>query len=149
TPSGIGPSMTKLTIDLNADLGESGEALANGTDFELMRYITSANIACGGHAGDERTMRETVAAAKKLNVAVGAHPGYPDCVADTGRGFAGRGCRTREAAWRALSRGAQESRGCTGSGSRRASNQSDVDRGRSGRLTGSGSMAFDGIALRR
>ena len=72
--------MTKLTIDLNADLGESGEALANGTDFELMRYITSANIACGGHAGDERTMRETVAAAKGLNVAVGAHPGYPERV---------------------------------------------------------------------
>jgi UPF0271 protein len=70
--------MTDLTIDLNADLGESEEALANGADFELMRYITSANIACGGHAGDEHTMRETVAAAKKLNVAVGAHPSYPD-----------------------------------------------------------------------
>jgi UPF0271 protein len=70
--------MTELTIDLNADLGESEEALANGTDFELMRYITSANIACGGHAGDEHIMRETVAAARKLNVAVGAHPGYPD-----------------------------------------------------------------------
>ena len=65
-------------IDINADLGESEESLANGTDFELMRYITSANVACGGHAGDEHTMRETVAAAKKLNVAVGAHPGYPD-----------------------------------------------------------------------
>jgi UPF0271 protein len=70
--------MAELTIDLNADLGESEEALANGSDFELMRYITSANIACGGHAGDEHTMRETVAAAKKLNVAVGAHPSYPD-----------------------------------------------------------------------
>ena len=70
--------MSELTIDINADLGESEEALANGADFELMRYITSANIACGGHAGDEHTMRETVAAAKKLNVAVGAHPGYPD-----------------------------------------------------------------------
>ena len=70
--------MSELIIDINSDLGESEEALANGTDFELMRYITSANIACGGHAGDEHTMRETVAAAKKLNVAVGAHPGYPD-----------------------------------------------------------------------
>ena len=70
--------MSELTIDINADLGESEEALANGADFELMRYITSANIACGGHAGDEHTMRETVAAAKKLGVAVGAHPGYPD-----------------------------------------------------------------------
>jgi len=70
--------MSEFLIDINADLGESEESLANGTDFELMRYITSANVACGGHAGDEHTMRETVAAAKKLNVAVGAHPGYPD-----------------------------------------------------------------------
>lgn len=70
--------MSKLWIDINADLGESEESLANGADFELMRCITSANIACGGHAGDERTMRETVRCAKKLNVAVGAHPGYPD-----------------------------------------------------------------------
>ena len=70
--------MNELWIDINADLGESEESLANGTDFELMRYITSANVACGGHAGDERTMRETVSTAQKLNVAVGAHPGYPD-----------------------------------------------------------------------
>ena len=70
--------MNEVCIDINADLGESHESPANGTDFELMRYITSANVACGGHAGDERTMRETVIAAKKLNVAVGAHPGYPD-----------------------------------------------------------------------
>ena len=70
--------MSDLFIDINADLGESEEALANGADFELMRYITSANVACGGHAGDERTMRETLAAAKKLKVAVGAHPSYPD-----------------------------------------------------------------------
>jgi UPF0271 protein len=70
--------MSEFSIDINADLGESEESLANGTDFELMRYITSANIACGGHAGDEHTMRAAVVAAKKLNVAVGAHPGYPD-----------------------------------------------------------------------
>ena len=70
--------MSNLRIDINADLGESEESLAKGTDFELMRYITSANVACGGHAGDERTMRETVRIAKQLNVAVGAHPGYPD-----------------------------------------------------------------------
>jgi len=65
-------------IDINSDLGESPEALASGADFELMRYITSANVACGGHAGDENTMRQTVAAAKELHVAVGAHPSYPD-----------------------------------------------------------------------
>src|SRR3974390_3542379 len=70
--------MSELVIDINADLGESEEALANGTDFELMRYITSANVACGGHAGDERTMQQTLAAARKLKVGVGAHPGYPD-----------------------------------------------------------------------
>jgi UPF0271 protein len=70
--------MSNLTIDINSDLGESEESLANGTDYELMRYITSANVACGGHAGDERTMRETVRIAKELKVAVGAHPAYPD-----------------------------------------------------------------------
>jgi UPF0271 protein len=70
--------MSELTMDINSDLGESEESVANGADFELMRYITSANVACGGHAGDERTMRETVRIAKQLNVAVGAHPGYPD-----------------------------------------------------------------------
>jgi UPF0271 protein len=70
--------MSDLIMDINSDLGESEESLANGTDFELMRYITSANVACGGHAGDERTMRETVRIAKQLGVAVGAHPGYPD-----------------------------------------------------------------------
>ena len=62
--------MTELWIDINADLGESEESLANGADFELMRYITSANVACGGHAGDEHIMRQTVQYAKQLNVAV-------------------------------------------------------------------------------
>ncbi len=70
--------MTNISIDINADLGEFEESLADGTDFELMRYITSANIACGGHAGNEQTMRETLSAARDLKVAVGAHPSYPD-----------------------------------------------------------------------
>ena len=70
--------MSELWIDINSDLGESEESLANGTDYELMRYITSANVACGGHAGDERTMREIVRFARELRVAVGEHPGYPD-----------------------------------------------------------------------
>lgn len=70
--------MSELFIDINADLGESEESIASGADCELMRYITSANVACGGHAGDERTMRKTLSVAKELNVAVGAHPGYPD-----------------------------------------------------------------------
>ena len=70
--------MSNLWIDINADLGESEESLADGADFELMRFITSANVACGGHAGDERTMRETVRFAREHNVAVGAHPSYPN-----------------------------------------------------------------------
>jgi UPF0271 protein len=70
--------MNERIIDINSDLGESEESLANGTDAELMRYITSANVACGCHAGSDHTMRETVRLAKQLNVAVGAHPGYPD-----------------------------------------------------------------------
>jgi 5-oxoprolinase (ATP-hydrolysing) subunit A len=70
--------MSELFIDINSDLGESAETIANGGDFELMRFITSANIACGGHAGDESTMKQTLAAARELNVAVGAHPSYPD-----------------------------------------------------------------------
>lgn len=70
--------MLEIRIDINADLGESEEMLANGTDFKLMRYVTSANIACGGHAGNDRTMRETLSAARELKVAAGAHPSYPD-----------------------------------------------------------------------
>lgn len=61
------------TIDLNSDLGEGA-----GHDAEIMRFVTSANIACGAHAGDERTMRETVELALRSGVSIGAHPGYPD-----------------------------------------------------------------------
>ena len=70
--------MSELVIDINSDLGESPEALANGSDLELMRSITSANIACGGHAGDESSMKQTLAAAREFKVAAGAHPSYPD-----------------------------------------------------------------------
>lgn len=65
-------------IDLNCDLGELPEAIADGTQEALLRSITSANVACGGHAGDERTMRSTIEQALRAGVAVGAHPGYPD-----------------------------------------------------------------------
>ena len=65
-------------IDLNCDMGELPEAVADGTQEALLRSITSANVACGGHAGDERTMRTTIEQALKAGVAVGAHPGYPD-----------------------------------------------------------------------
>src|SRR5215472_967754 len=70
--------MNVHSIDLNADLGESPESLANGRDFDLMRYISSATIACGGHAGDARTMKRTLEFAKELGIAAGAHPSYPD-----------------------------------------------------------------------
>lgn len=60
-------------VDLNCDLGEGFE-----TDAALMRYISSANIACGAHAGDMDTMKMTVDLAIEHGVAIGAHPGYPD-----------------------------------------------------------------------
>jgi UPF0271 protein len=68
------------SIDLNADLGESFGRWSLGNDLEVMRSITSANIACGFHAGDPRVMRETVRLAKAAGVAIGAHPGFPDLV---------------------------------------------------------------------
>jgi len=61
------------TIDLNCDLGEGG-----GHDAELLELVTSANIACGGHAGDEATMRTTAMRAAARGVAIGAHPGFAD-----------------------------------------------------------------------
>lgn len=67
-----------ITIDLNADLGEFANESSLARDAELMRYVTTANVACGGHAGDETTIRRTITAAKAVGVAVGAHPSYPD-----------------------------------------------------------------------
>lgn len=61
------------SIDINSDLGEGA-----GTEMALMPLITSVNIACGGHAGNENTMRTTVELAIRNKVAIGAHPGYPD-----------------------------------------------------------------------
>jgi UPF0271 protein len=65
-------------IDLNCDMGESPQAIADGTQEALMPSLTSVNIACGGHAGDEHTMRTTIDQARRWKVAIGAHPGYPD-----------------------------------------------------------------------
>lgn len=67
-----------LTIDLNCDLGESFGRYKLGDDEAMMEWITSANVACGYHAGDPQVMAETVALAEKYQVALGAHPGYPD-----------------------------------------------------------------------
>ncbi len=66
------------TIDINCDMGESFGRYALGDDASVMPYITSANIACGMHAGDPSVMRTTIRLAKEYGVAVGAHPGWPD-----------------------------------------------------------------------
>jgi UPF0271 protein len=66
------------TIDLNSDCGESYGTWRFGNDEGLMPHISSANLACGFHAGDAVTMLETVRLAKQHGVAVGAHPGFPD-----------------------------------------------------------------------
>ena len=65
-------------IDLNCDVGEMPEAIADGTQEALMPSLSSVNIACGGHAGDEHSMKTTIEQALRWNLAVGAHPGYPD-----------------------------------------------------------------------
>ena len=67
-------------IDINSDLGESFGAYTMGNDAEVLRYITSANIACGFHASDPLTMQKAVRLAKEAGVKIGAHPGYPDLV---------------------------------------------------------------------
>ncbi|MFO1506001.1 MAG: 5-oxoprolinase subunit PxpA [Lysobacterales bacterium] len=66
------------TIDLNADVGESFGAWRMGDDAAVIASVTSANIACGFHAGDAATMRRTVALAQEHGVAIGAHPSLPD-----------------------------------------------------------------------
>ena len=69
-----------MRIDLNSDLGESFGPWPMGQDAALMDSISSANVACGFHAGDPGTMRATIALAREKGVAIGAHPGFPDLV---------------------------------------------------------------------
>ena len=66
------------SIDLNADLGEADNADWALNEAKMLLYISSANIACGGHAGTEKSMRHTVRGAKENGVVIGAHPSYPD-----------------------------------------------------------------------
>lgn len=66
------------TVDLNCDMGEAFGNYAMPNDELLLDYITSANIACGFHAGDPHVMQQTVTLAIKKGVAIGAHPGLPD-----------------------------------------------------------------------
>jgi len=70
----------KRCIDLNCDVGESFGVYDLGRDAEILDFVTSANIACGFHAGDPATMRRTVRMALEKGVAIGAHPGLPDLV---------------------------------------------------------------------
>ena len=74
-PRGPGGPPTRLAMDLNCDMGELEDA---AHEAALMDYITSANIACGGHAGDEGTMERTARLALERGVRIGAHPSYPD-----------------------------------------------------------------------
>ena len=69
-----------MTLDLNADLGESYGSWSTGDDEALLDVVTSANVACGFHAGDPVTMVRTCLAAAARGVTVGAHPSYPDLV---------------------------------------------------------------------
>lgn len=77
------------TIDFNSDIGESYGAFKVGQDEPILDIITSANIACGYHAGDHNVMAQTVALAAQKNVAVGAHPGFYDLM-----GFGRRNIKT-------------------------------------------------------
>ena len=66
------------TIDLNADLGEADTAEWAASEYDILQFISSANIACGGHAGTEKSMRHMVRGAQSHGVVIGAHPSYPD-----------------------------------------------------------------------
>jgi 5-oxoprolinase (ATP-hydrolysing) subunit A len=68
----------RYRVDVNCDMGESFGAYSLGIDHEVIKYITSSNIACGFHASDPDVMAKTVELCKKHNVMAGAHPGYPD-----------------------------------------------------------------------
>ncbi|QLK86020.1 5-oxoprolinase subunit PxpA [Staphylococcus sp. 17KM0847] len=67
-----------VKVDLNCDLGESFGSYKMGNDEKVLPLITSANVACGFHAGDENVMAETVKQAKANGISIGAHPGFPD-----------------------------------------------------------------------
>ena len=71
-------SRPRKTVDLNADIGEADTADWAWAEAQIVTAISSANIACGGHAGNAETMRSTVQACKDNGVTIGAHPGYPD-----------------------------------------------------------------------
>jgi UPF0271 protein len=67
-------------VDLNSDVGESYGTYKLGLDEEVLKYVSSVNIACGWHAGDPMIMEKTIALAKENKLGIGAHPGYPDLI---------------------------------------------------------------------
>ena len=69
---------TKVNMDINSDMGELNRLLADDTYEKIMDHVTSINVACGGHAGDEFMMAAMVVLAKEKGINVGAHPSYPD-----------------------------------------------------------------------
>ena len=71
-------ALLQKTVDLNSDMGEGFGAWRIGDDAAILKLVTSANVACGFHAGDPDVMAQTFETAKQNNVAVGAHPGYAD-----------------------------------------------------------------------
>ena len=86
------------SIDLNADMGESFGPWRMGRDTELLSVVTSANIACGMHAGDPDVMAQTMATAAARGVGLGAHPGFADLQGFGRRRFPGC-CSGSEGVW--------------------------------------------------
>lgn len=86
--------MFMFKVDLNSDLGESFGNYTIGLDTEVIAHISSANVACGYHAGDPLVMDKTILAARDAGVAVGAHPGFPDLM---GFGRRNMACSHKEA----------------------------------------------------
>ena len=84
------------TVDLNADVGEAAEPTGRQVELDLLGVVTTVHVACGGHAGDEESMRAIMEAARRGDVAVGAHPSYPN-----GPGFGRRamGMASDQLAW--------------------------------------------------
>lgn len=77
-PQPLGTSNTVDEIDLNCDLGEIQGIAGESIDAQMMTYVSSINVACGGHAGDQDRIRKVVEMALSQNIAIGAHPGYAD-----------------------------------------------------------------------
>ena len=69
-----------ISVDINCDMGELPEAIENGSQEAILRFLTSINVASGGHAGDEGTMAATIEQARRWKLEIGAHPSYPDRV---------------------------------------------------------------------